>query len=396
MTVIELAEHGPAVELRCDSTQGRALAASGVVDAQPASYGDDLWFVRDAGKVGVAQIGDMEIWIQPKVRVDRLLFLLGYLINPRGWRDDTAGLRTVDDLLPALAQSLWRQAERALARGLLQGYREHEDTSPVLRGRLRETDQMRRHHGLPMPLEVRYDEFTTDIAENRILRAGIERMLAMPRVDAESRRKLRRLRVRLGDIASVTAGTPLPAWQPSRLNARYHVALALAELVWRGASVEHAAGGTAVNGFLLDMPKLFEDFVTVALSEELTRRGGNPVRQAPCTLDVAGRVAMRPDLVWYDRGAPIAVADAKYKAEQPSGYPDADLYQVLAYCTALKLPHGHLIYAKGNAERDHHTVRNSGTEIHCHALDLQQPPDVLLGQLGTLAAEIAKFCPQTG
>ena len=99
---------------------------------------------------------------------------------------------------------------------------------------------------------------------------------------------------------------------------------------------------------------------------------------------------MRPDLVWYERGAPIAVADAKYKAEQPGGFPEADLYQVLAYCTALNLDHGHLIYAKGNAEQDRHTVRNAGKEIRCHALDLQRSPSTLLGQVSTVAEEIAR------
>lgn len=55
----------------------------------------------------------------------------------------------------------------------------------------------------------------------------------------------------------------------TRFNARYHTALRLAELVLRATSVEHESGGVAVNGFLLDMPRLFEDFVTVALREVL-------------------------------------------------------------------------------------------------------------------------------
>jgi 5-methylcytosine-specific restriction enzyme subunit McrC len=63
--------------------------------------------------------------------------------------------------------------------------------------------------------------------------------------------------------------------------------------------------------------------------------------------------------------------DAKYKAEKPSGFPDADLYQMLAYCPALRLRRGHLVYAKGNEAADHHVVRNSGVEIVQHVLDLE-------------------------
>ena len=58
-------------------------------------------------------------------------------------------------------------------------------------------------------------------------------------------------------------------WRPTRLNARYHAALRLAELVLRATSVDHGTGAVAVSGFLLDMPQLFEDFVTVALKESL-------------------------------------------------------------------------------------------------------------------------------
>ncbi|SNR46915.1 5-methylcytosine-specific restriction enzyme subunit McrC [Haloechinothrix alba] len=389
MTLVELEENGAPVELRCTEAEGRALAESGVVDAHPATYGTDLWVIRDNGKVGVACIDDIEVWVHPKIRIDRLLFLLGYLVTPRGWRPDTAGLSTVEDLVPALAQSLWRQAERALARGLLQGYREYEDTSHVLRGRLREADQLRKHHGLPMPLEVRYDEFTTDIPENQILRASIDRMLRVPRVDADSRKRLRGLRQRLSDVSPLIPGRPLPGWVPSRLNTRYQLVLAVAELVWRGTSVEHQQGSARVNGFMVNMAQVFEDFVTVGLSEEITARGGRPRSPATCSLDTAGRVTTQPDLVWYERAEPVAVVDAKYKVERVGGFHD-NLYQMLAYCTALNLPRGHLVYAKGNTEQDRYVVRNAGIEILCHTLDLQEQPDELLAQISALTAEIAK------
>jgi 5-methylcytosine-specific restriction enzyme subunit McrC len=382
---IELEELGPPVERRLTVDQGRWLRASGVVVAVMSSHDVDIWSIRAAGKVGVVQIGDVEVRIRPKVLIDRLLFLLGYAIKPGDWREDDVTVAAVDDLVPALAQALWRQVERAVLTGLLQGYRMHDDAAQVLRGRLRETDQMRRRHGLAVPLEVRYDEFTVDIAENQILRAAAERMLRLPRVDVVSRLRLRHLLSRFTDVRSLPPGQPVPAWTPSRLNARYHTALRLAELVLRGASVEHAVGGVTVNGFLLDMPRLFEDFVTVALPEALRPYGGRAVPQDRHHLDTGARIRIQPDLVWHAAGAPAAVVDAKYKAEKPSGFPDADLYQMLAYCTALRLPRGHLIYAKGNEQPATHVVRNAEVEIVCHALDLGASP-------ATLLAKIAKPC----
>jgi 5-methylcytosine-specific restriction enzyme subunit McrC len=94
-------------------------------------------------------------------------------------------------------------------------------------------------------------------------------------------------------------------------------------------------------------------------------------------------------IVWKIRESPVAGIDAKYKAEKPAGYPNADLYQLLAYCTVLGLHSGHLVYARGNKNPRHHIVQGSGIEIFCHAVDLNQPSGELLVQMSDLAERIA-------
>jgi 5-methylcytosine-specific restriction enzyme subunit McrC len=246
-------------------------------------------------------------------------------------------------------------------------------------------------------LEIRHDEFTVDIAENQILRTAAERMLLVPRVDEESRRMLRRLLREFAEVSSIPRGDPIPAWQPIRLNSRYHAALRLAELVLRATSVEHATGTVAVNGFLLDMPRVFQDFVTVALREALEGAYGGHVASEPLYhLDEAGHVRLYPDIVWHVGGAPVAVIDAKYKAEKPRGYPNADLYQVLAYCTVLGLRTGHLVYARGNEEPRRHVVRLAGVEIVCHSLNLDQPHHAVIDEIGDLARKVVRAVMAVG
>jgi 5-methylcytosine-specific restriction enzyme subunit McrC len=80
------------------------------------------------------------------------------------------------------------------------------------------------------------------------------------------------------------------------------------------------------------------------------------------------------------------VVDAKYKAEKPAGFPQADLYQLLAYCTVLGLRDGHLIYARGNEDARVHEVAGCGVKIHCHTLDLEDTPQGLLQQVASRAA----------
>lgn len=386
---IDLSETGTPVDVRITSTQGLALRDSKLVTADP-SVDPGWWTVGPAGKVGVARVGDVEVWVAPKVEIRRLFFLLGYARDHRGWRDEDLGLREDADLLTAVATAFARQADRATQQGLLQGYRVEETSSAVLRGRVRTAEQIKRRFGLAVPIEVRYDEYGVDIPENQLLRGAASVLLRLRRLDPITRRSLLRLLRATADVSPLRRGAALPAWQPSRLNARYRLALRLAELALRGASVEQAAGSVDVNGFMLDMAALFEDFLTVALGEALGRRGGVCRAQDRWHMDEADAVLMKPDLVWYAAGSsePAAVIDAKYKAEKPSGFPNADLYQMLAYCSVMGLDRGHLVYAKGNEPAVSHTVRRAGVEIVQHALDLDQEPAALLRQVEELAAEI--------
>ena len=112
------------------------------------------------------------------------------------------------------------------------------------------------------------------------------------------------------------------------------------------------------------------------------------VPRDPQTLDQGGTVEMNPDLVWYRGDKALAVIDAKYKAEKVAGYPNADLYQMLAYCTALGLQVGHLVYAKGNEAEQQIVLRGGEVELHAHALDLELIPAELLKQVEAVAHRI--------
>lgn len=386
---LELVELGDAQEVQLPGPVAETLSASGVVTVERLLHGD-AYLVRPANLVGVAVVAGIEVWIRPKVAIDRLLFLLGYALSGKRWQDTHVRLAEEPYLLPAVAEAFVRQADRALREGVLHGYREVEASLPVLRGRIRESDQLRRRYGFPVPLEVRFDEFTVDIAENQLLLTATQRLQRLPRLSREVRHGLLRVAGRLDGVTPAAAGRPLPTWRPTRLNARYHAAARLAEMVLRATSMELSPGLLQVDGFLVNMPQLFEDFVTVALGEEIERRGGRTQRQAPTWLDEADSVRMKPDLVWTSAaGAPRGVIDAKYKAEKPAGFPQADLYQLLAYCTALDLPVGHLVYAKGSGETERrHVIRGKGVEIVQHVLDLAQAPDRLLRQIKRIAATV--------
>lgn len=63
-------------------------------------------------------------------------------------------------------------------------------------------------------------------------------------------------------------------------------------------------------------------------------------------LDTGRSVRLEPDLSWWDAGRCVFAGDCKYKRTNGT-IPNADIYQMLAYLTALQLPEGLLIYAAG-------------------------------------------------
>ncbi|MCB8905774.1 MULTISPECIES: McrC family protein [unclassified Streptomyces] len=401
---VSLREHGPAVSVPLDAQVGRALARAGILrSATPDPGRDGHWLLRAGSNVGAVRIPDGPVLrITPKTAVSRLFFLLGFSLDPaRAWRDsgegtvDTGGY---DDVVPALAHAVERQIEAALRQGVLQGYRSVEESALFVRGRIREADQIRRHFGRTPPVEISYDTYTADTAENRILRAAVDRLLRLPGVTVPVRRRLARQRLRLADAMPLTRGRELPRWQPSRLNARYEPALRLAEAVLRGSSPEHRPVGAvplSLDGFLFDMNRLFEDFVTVGLREALREYGLNARLQDPHHLDTAKRVGIRPDLVVRTRDGrtPVAVVDAKYKLEKADGLLNADLYQALAYATVLGLREAHLVYAAGREPVRVHEVNGAGIRLYQHSLDLSHPPEGLVSALNRIALQLVGTAP---
>jgi 5-methylcytosine-specific restriction enzyme subunit McrC len=386
MIEIEVAETGPGAEYTITAAEAASMVASRFVSVSPLPSG--RWLVSGTGKVGVVQIGDVTVRVIPKLPIKRIFYLMGY---GRGfvWRDDLVPYDTATDLVHVLADAFVRQADRALGRGVIQGYVERDDELAVVRGRMRYREQVTRRFGQITPLLVRYDDFTIDVAENQLVRAAAKVLRRVPGLDPMISRRLRAIIQRLDDVSDLIPGAPRPVWQSDRRNAHYETVLWFASMVLKNRAIDLPAGAVDVNGFVIDMATVFEDFVTATLTDSLERIDGRVRPQDPQPLDVGGTVKMAPDLVWYRGGKPVAVFDAKYKVEKVAGYPNADLYQMLAYCTALGLPVGHLVYAKGNEPEQTLVVRGSKVEIVTQALDLDQLPADLLAQVESLAERVA-------
>ncbi|MFK0041075.1 McrC family protein [Paenarthrobacter sp. NPDC090517] len=387
MKRLELTEGSASERAQLPTDIVTTLCRLNVATAVPAGPGE--WIISNIRKVGVIRLGDCQIEIKPKIPVSRLFFMMSYSTDPAVWKEQDIVIDRDENLLNTISDAFIRQSARATERGLLQGYETLEDSQPIFRGRLNVDAQIGRRAGLPLPAQVIFDEYTTDIPENRLLLTAAQRLLRVPSLSRLHRTNLRKLVQRLHDVSEFLPGTELPSIQFTRLNSRYRAAIALGTLILQNASLEQRRGEITATAFLFDMWKIFEDFLTTALGEHLRSIGGTVEAQAKGTsLDTAGKISLIPDLLWKDARGVRAIIDAKYKVPKNTSYPNADIYQMLAYCTRFALPAGHLIYAKGEEEPRLHEIIGRSTSIYCHAIDLNLSPGVLLNQVRRLAFKI--------
>lgn len=386
---LELREYQSAV-VRMPATAARDIAeVSGGKVTVGVGPEPGTWAVTASGWVGTVVTPGFELLVRPKVPLHSLFLLLDVGLPPDAWRPATFAFGTDRNLLAAMAAFYARTAEQAVGRGLRRDYRQEEDRLVTLRGRVDIAAQLRTP-GVVSPVACRFDEYTADILENRVLKAAARRLLRLPGVRPDTRRLLERLVVQLDEVADVAVElTSVERIVFSRLNRHYEPAVRLATLVLRNTSLLDRVGAADASAFLLYMPTLFQRWLTDRLARYL--RGRLSVASEPSIyLGDHGRVPMAPDLVFHDpAGRVVYGGDAKYKLTSDGRGRNDDYYQLFAYLTALRLREGVLIYCQADdAPEREVVVSHVGTRLWTYPLSLAGSVDEVEAAVLELASWI--------
>lgn len=353
-------------------------------------------YIKASSWVGVVRFEAFTLRIRPKLsNVDlmRMILIGGGFDRLRRFRA-TREYEFEDNIsLFDLVALLLADACAAVARdGLLRGYVVEEDDLPVMRGRLRVADQMRRRFGQVNRLECLYDDHHADIIDNQILNTA----LALCRRHIEH--PLVRRRVwQLADTFAVACGQLSGNWREvragmayNRLNARYEEAHTLAWFLLDGLGVNDllAAGNTPGVAFLLNMNPLFEKFIEALVrfalhEDDITTRAGS--KSSGHIWDVGhdrSYAQIIPDLlVETNSGVQLAI-DAKYKRYDDYKLAQSDIYQTFLYSYAFRDPSGMmpsaiLLYPADsktmNLTRLHIRDGQGNTQARLHSLGVDIP-----------------------
>ena len=330
MPKIDLQEYRQSEPVSLSPTELNALKAKELsLTIMPTGDAEGTYYLTPSSTVGAFEVGDLSVLIEPKIGIPQLLSLACYAIDKIVFRQEQFNFSDEYALPDMLALGLASAARRAFTCGLLHGYRMKEEELHTVRGRIRFEEQIRCRFSIPLPIEVRYDEFTDDILANRLVKAAAYQLGRM-------RLHSQKARTDLGWVVGMLDNISLIAFPPKdvpdikfdRLNAHYREVVALSQLILRHNAYEADRGKVRTSGFLMDMNKVFQEFVTVALREALGLNERTFRESNICSLDEKGRVNLRPDLTWWDGSDCTFVGDAKYKCVENQQVPNADLYHV--------------------------------------------------------------------
>lgn len=329
----------------------------------------------------------------------------------------------IEALANAIVVAFLNKVNKVLKRGILQGYSIAEDClGRTLRGRVRWNVQIQKHFGEMPPVEVEYEEFTEDIEENRLIKAASFVLRKVKHLKSSHKTALKALESKLDGVKLVDYDSQhLPEIHFTNLNEYYRPAVDLAKFVLRNFSWTLQHGSFESATFLLYMPRVFEDFVVIALRESQTLSSfganmNNFPQNKPLRFDTKGSITIKPDFSFWESGECRFVGDCKYKRlkkKKPGEILDEnfeddvnaltpDLYQVLGYTTATKLTTGLLIYAEdcpsSTPEKPiiYQDIQPNNTEtlLKRRALNLNVLPAQILLQIEAIAIEIVNTIKQ--
>nr|WP_202455545.1 hypothetical protein [Streptomyces sp. SID8367] len=302
--------------------------------------------------VGVVSLDGCEIRVEPKYLGTGLDVLRMLHIAVGAAPDALAARRTFTHGAPHLrdlvALMVTAHAERLLARGVRRDYVRREAPLPAVRGRLLPDRQLLHHYGRLDRLACRYDDFDTDIVDNRVCAAATD-LAARTTSSLAVRARARRVAARFAQYAPTRPADvreDLGRLNHHRHNEHYRTAHFWSALLLTGGGLDDlfGSGPLAARAFLIDMNELFELFTTRLLAEAAEGTGLAVEGQSRHTHVLWNEQSarpyseVRPDILI--RGGPDALpfvrpVDVKYKLYDTRKVSTSDLYQAFLYAHAL-------------------------------------------------------------
>ncbi len=233
-----------------------------------------------------------------------------------------------------------------IRKGIKSDYVPKEENLRFLKGKLKMGEQIKRNTIHKERFYVEYEEFSSDRAENRLIKTTLEFLYKKSKLNS-NQQKIREFLFVFDEVKrSDDIKSDFLRVQKNRQMKSYEQALIYSKTFLLENSYSPYKGSETAFALLFDMNLLFESYVGAYLKKKgfdvkLQDRGEYLV-QAP------KKFALRPDIVINKGRETEIIADTKYKNITSSrDISQSDMYQLYAYGTKyVKTKQLYLIYPK--------------------------------------------------
>jgi 5-methylcytosine-specific restriction enzyme subunit McrC len=352
-----------------------------LTEASPADSGDTsvAYLVNPTSYVGHFELPSGRIVVvEPKIDAANVFRMLGYVFAEEHrrifqWEDVAYASERL--LFEPLVDRFNELVSARTKRGLVQDYIRREENLGVFRGAPNLKLHVQQNLGRGDRVHCRFFEQTVDIPDNRLVKSVLWHLLQFggwtPRTTQSLIRNLHHF-----DGVTLVPLQPqvLPNRHYHRLNDDYRPIHELCLLFAECSSVSEHFGSIRFNGFLLDMNRLYEQFVQTAFMKVSRRSKRRVTTQESSALSPSmGSPKIKPDVTVWSDASVISVADAKYKKDFAAP-PNADIYQVIAYATVLDCTDVYLLYPQTEVDAEHDfEIINSSIVVKTRQVDIASP-----------------------
>jgi len=272
-------------------------------------------------------------------------------------------------------------------RGLKCDYETLQSNGNVFKGKMIFAGQIKYNYAHKERCFVEYDEFNTNRAENKILKATLN-YLYKNTTSSRNKADIKTLLSVFNEVdESKDYKSDFDKIIPDRKTADYQTALLWSKVFLMGKSFTSFAGSEIAFALLFPMETLFESFIATKLKRAMCGLGYTISIQDKSyyLFDIPRKFLIKPDIVIRNKkNHKTFVLDTKWKVLEDKksnfGISQTDMYQMYAYDKKYSSEMVTLIYPltdKISSNKDIHFYSNDGTLINVRFIDLFNLEDSL-------------------
>ena len=265
-------------------------------------------------------------------------------------------------------------------RGLKCDYETIQSNENMFKGKMVFTSQIKHNYAHKERSFVEYDEFNTNRAENKILKATLN-YLYKKTASSKNKTDIKTLLSAFSDVdASKDYLSDFSKIVPDRKTADYQTALLWSKVFLMGKSFTSFSGSEVAFALLFPMEMLFESYIAVHMKKMIAQSEYTFSAQDKTyhLFDTPKKFLMKPDIVIKNKSLDqVFVLDTKWKvlsdAKANYGISQSDMYQMYAYQKKYQAQNITLLYPlTDNVEQKNNIrfVSEDGAEIKVRFIDL--------------------------